>query len=34
MFVAVEEMARVEHVERSALYGLRRQGHRLAPEFA
>lgn len=33
MFVAVEEMASVEHVERSGLYGLRRQAID-SPEFA
>ena len=34
MFVAVERIAGVEHVEGRAFYGLRRQATDLAPEFA
>jgi integrase len=34
MFVAVEAIAEVEHVEGRAFYGLRRQATDLAPEFA
>jgi hypothetical protein len=34
MFVAVEAIAGVEHVEGRAFYGLRRQATDLAPEFA
>lgn len=34
MFVAVEAIAGVQHVERRSFYGLRRQATDLAPEFA